>query len=506
LRLAKVIEGRTRAQRSGARNRNQRFHQAEAVDYDYAHEHARDVHAQGSFLLLLQRSIDHSASKTDAPALRARETFLRRQNSDKESAPRRSIMPVTNAQVYDDFAAHVSPGKVQFYRANGLEFAIGRREGPFVWDVEGKRRLINCHVNGGTYNLGHRNPELVAALTQAVQELDIGNHHLPSAARARLARRLAETSPGGRLPSVVFGVGGGEAIDLAIKVARRHTGRRKIVSYTLGYHGHTGLAIGTGHVKYPEYFLCTSADNVRVPFNDLAALRASLESDVAAVILETIPATAGMPIPQPDYLPGVKELCAANGTLFIADEVQTGLGRTGHLWGVEAFDVIPDLLVTAKGLSGGLYPISATLMTADCAHVFDEDPFAHVSTMGGAELGCIVAEKVVDICSAPAFLARVRQLSERFASGLRDIRERHPDSLREIRRCGMFMGLKFGHDYGGVIMMKTCFDAGILAWVAGNDRSVLQFLPPLNIDVGLADEILERLDTAVAHYGRLTTG
>jgi acetylornithine/succinyldiaminopimelate/putrescine aminotransferase len=412
-------------------------------------------------------------------------------------------MTQTNRSVFDAFAAHVSPGKVEFYRRYGLEFAIGRREGPYVWDVEGKHRLINCHLNGGTFNLGHRNPEIIAALTDAMRSLDIGNHHLPSQARADLARRLAETSPGGALTYTVFGVSGGEAIDLAIKVAKRRTGRRKIISYDLGYHGHTGLAIGTGHVKYPEYFLCTSPDNVRVPFNDLDALRRHLDGDVAAVILETIPATAGMPIPADGYLPGVKALCAANGSLYIADEVQTGLGRTGHVWGVEAFGVVPDMLVTAKGLSGGIYPISATLLTPECYHAFDDDPFAHVSTMGGAEIGCVVAKKVVDLTAAPAFLANVRRLSERLADGVRALQAAYPDDLVDVRCCGMFMGLKFNHDFGGLIMMKTCFDAGLLAWVAGNDRTVLQFLPPLIIDDALAAEIVERLGTAVEQFQRI---
>jgi acetylornithine/succinyldiaminopimelate/putrescine aminotransferase len=405
-------------------------------------------------------------------------------------------MATTNANVYDDFARHVSPGKVEFFRRFGFEFPMGRREGPYVWDVEGGHRLIDCHLNGGTYNLGHRNPEIIAVLTEALETLDIGNHHLPSAARARLACRLAETSPGGTLSHTVFGVSGGEAIDLALKVAKRRTRRRKILSAELGYHGHTGLAIGTGHVKYPEYFLCTSPDSVRVPFNDLDALEARLTPDVAAVILETIPATQGMPIPAHGYLAAVKAACEANGSLYIADEVQTGLGRTGHLWGVEAFGVQPDMIVTGKGLSGGIYPISATLMTEDCYHVFDEDPFAHVSTMGGSELGCAVGEKVVDISSTPAFLDNVREVSQQIYAGMLDVQARYPDVLLEVRRCGMFMGLKVNHPAGGIYAMRSCFDAGILAWVAGNDRSVLQFLPPLRIDASLAAEILMRMETA----------
>ncbi len=406
----------------------------------------------------------------------------------------------TNAEVYDLFAQHVSPGKVEFLRAGGIEFAMGRREGPFLWDIEGKHRLINCHVNGGTFNLGHRNPEVIAAVVGSLEHLDVGNHHLPSPARARLAKRLAETSPGGRLVYSVFGVSGGEAIDLAIKVARRRTQRRKIISYDLGYHGHTGLALGTGHSKYPQYFYSLDDDSLRVPFNDLEALRAALDEDVAALLFETIPATAGMPIPEPGFLAEAKSLCEANGSLYIADEVQTGLGRTGRLWGVETFSVEPDMLVSAKGLSGGIYPITATMMTEECYRVFDEDPFAHVSTMGGAEPGCVAAEKVLEITCRPGFLDNVRDVSERMGSGLAVLQDKYPDDLAEVRRCGLFIGLVFSHNDGGMVMMKTCFDAGLLCWVAGNDRRVLQFLPPLITDAALTDEILERLDQAMAAY------
>jgi len=411
-------------------------------------------------------------------------------------------MTTSNSAVFDAFAEHVSSGKVRHWRAYGFEFPYGRRDGPFVWDVEERHRLINCHVNGGCYNLGHRNPELIKALVDATGSLDAGNHHLPSMARAKLARRLADTSPQGGMSRVVFGSSGGEAIDVALKAARRFTGRRKIVSIELAYHGHTGLALGCGADSYIDYFNSSAEDNIRVPFNDLPALKAALDSTVAAVIVETVPATLGMPIPAPRYLAGIKAACERNGSLYIADEVQTGLGRTGRFWGVDHFGFVPDLLVTAKGLGGGLYPITATLMTEDVFANFDENPFAHVSTMGGAEIGCPVAERVIEISSDPAFLGHVTQLAHRFAEGFEELRARHPDRLVEVRQLGLFMGLKFNHPQGGYIAMKSAVREGVLGWRAGNDLSVMQFLPPLIIDLDLADEILERLDRACAGFAR----
>jgi acetylornithine/succinyldiaminopimelate/putrescine aminotransferase len=393
-----------------------------------------------------------------------------------------------NEQIFDDFAAHVSPGKVDIYRAMGMVFPLGRREGPYVWDADGTRRLINCHVNGGTFNLGHRHPELVDALVSAVQSVDIGNHHLPSAARARLAARLAF----GELRYAVFATCGGEAIDLAIKVARRATRRKKIVSIIGGYHGHTGLACAAGEPKYADPFGIDRTEFARVPWNDLDAMRAALAGgDVAAVILETIPATLGMPLPAPGYLAGVRALATEHGAVYIADEVQTGLGRTGKLWGVEHWGVVPDALVTAKGLSGGLYPIAATLLTSRLADVFRDDPFAHISTFGGSELGCAVAEKVLEITTRPGFLDRVTALGARVAAGLK--------GPFEVRAVGAFMGVKLRAPVGP-LAMKACYDEGLLTFYAGNDPTVLQLLPPLLADDALADEIAERASRALARF------
>lgn len=403
--------------------------------------------------------------------------------------------------ILDRYAAFVSPAKVETFRAAGIHFAIGRREGPYIWNADGERRLINCHCNGGVFNLGHRHPAVLETLRAALETLDIGNHHLPSDARARLAARLAETALGG-LQYAVFAVGGGEAIDCAIKVARKATGRRRIITAAGGYHGHTGLAVAAGDAKFSVPFLADSPDFVHVPFNDFEALEAAMQPDVAAVLLETIPATLGMSIPLPGYLARIKALCAANGSVYIADEVQTGLGRTGTFWSIEQDGVAPDILVTGKGLSGGVYPIAATLLTPAMEAVFHDDPFAHISTFGGAEAGCAVAEKVIEISSAPAFLKRVRKVSERVHDGLIALQARYPGLVSEIRRRGMFMGVRF-HGELGPLMTKCCFDNGLFCVYAANDKSVLQFLPPLIIDDTVADEIIGCMDGALAQAARL---
>src|ERR1700678_187524 len=314
-----------------------------------------------------------------------------------------------------------NPDKTQFWIDSGVPLVIDRREGYFIYDVEGKR-LIDVHLNGGTYNLGHRNPEVAAAVTAAMQRFDIGNHHFPSLARTALAEALISTAPapsggaggtggnrGSRSPGpapltkVMYGSGGGEAIDIALKSARHATKKRGIVSVAKAYHGHTGLAVATGDERFATLFLSDRPDEFsHVPFNDLDAMETALRGrDVAAVIMETIPATYGFPLPAPGYLAGVKRLCERYGALYIADEVQTGLMRTGELWAISKHGVAPDMLVTGKGLSGGMYPISAVLVSEAAAGWLTEDGFGHMSTFGGAELGCVAALKVLEITLRP---------------------------------------------------------------------------------------------------------
>lgn len=392
---------------------------------------------------------------------------------------------------------HVIPGRVQMFQGLGTPLIIGKREGYYIWDLDG-HRLIDLHLNGGTFNLGHRNPEVVEALLKAGETLDIGNHHFPSKARAELAEMLARLTPGD-LTYSVFASGGSEAVDIAIKSARWATGRRKIVGLAAGYHGRSGLSGAAGDDSAAKFFLSDYPDEfIKVPFNDLDAVAEALSrDDIAAVILETIPATYGFPIPEDGYLPGVKALCEQHGALYIADEVQTGLGRTGYLWAVEGYGVEPDILVTSKGLSGGMYPIGATVLSRKAGKWLKENAWGHVSTFGGAEIGCCVAMKVLEISSRPDVLNNANKISEYLNNGFVEIKQRYP-FLKEIRRNGLVMGLKFDHETGALTMTRALYDQGIWAMFSGFDLSVLQCKPGLLIDEALCDEILERFETAVA--------
>jgi len=340
----------------------------------------------------------------------------------------------------EDFETYVSPGKAKAYRLLGFDFIPSKREGVWIYDEKGNK-YINCRSSGGVFNFGHRPEELVKELKDALELFDIGDHLLPSGARALLAKKLAELTPGD-IQYTVFGVGGGEAVDLAIKLARAHTQRPKIISAIGGYHGHTGFALATGEEEFKRYFGPLAPGFVQVPFGDLKALEKEMDETTAGVIFETIPATYGIKIPPPEFFPGIRELCDKYGAIMIIDEVQAGLGRTGRLWAIEEYDVVPDIMVLAKGLSGALYPMSATCFRPYLNRFFEEHPFIHISTMGGSELGCVITLKVLELTSQPEFLAQVRKKGEIFEKGLREIQSRHPKLVKEVRVKGLMIGIE----------------------------------------------------------------
>ncbi|AJY73802.1 aspartate aminotransferase family protein [Paenibacillus beijingensis] len=392
-----------------------------------------------------------------------------------------------------------NPGKTKQWQTDGVDLVMGKREGYYFYDLSGKK-LMDVHLNGGTYNLGHRNPEIIEALQEGMKEFDMGNHHFPSVARAQLAEIMAKAAPD-TLKYSIFSSGGSEAIDIALKCARYATKRKKIISIQNGYHGHTGLAVSLGNPRYSLPFLSDGDPNefVQVPFNDLEAMKSALsKGDTACVIVETVPATYGFPMPEATYLSSVKSMCEQYGTLYIADEVQTGLLRTGKLWGIEHYDVKPDILVTSKGFGGGIYPIAATLVSEQAGQWMHEDGFAHMSTFGGSELGCIVAMKVMEITQREEVRQNVNFVAGYLREGLETIRRQYPDFFVDIRQLGVVMGLVFGHPEGAKHVMRSLYENGVWAIYSMLDPRVLQFKPGLLCDKSYCDELLSRVETSIA--------
>jgi len=398
---------------------------------------------------------------------------------------------LTEEQIIADFGRYVSSGKVELYRQMGLATVPGKREGVRIWSRDGSRSLINCRASGGVFNLGHRPPAIVDAIRCALDTLDINDHLLMSEPRAMLAHRLAELLPGD-IQYTTFGVSGGEAVDFALKLARGFTGRPGVISVRGGYHGHTGLALAAGDPAFRDPFGPPAPGFTQVSFGDVPALAQAMSDQVAAVIIETIPATAGILIPPEGYLTAIRELCDQYGALFVADEVQAGLGRTGRLWGIDHWGIIPDVMVLGKGLSGAIYPITATCYKPELDRwLAKTNPFIHISTFGGSDLGCIAALTMLNIITAPGFMEHVEQMGDRLMHGLRTLQAQMPQLISEVRGKGLMIGVELAGEQFGPMLTVLLAQHGVLAVYANNRPSTMIVMPPLIITADEVDEVLD---------------
>jgi acetylornithine/succinyldiaminopimelate/putrescine aminotransferase len=322
---------------------------------------------------------------------------------------------------------------------------------------------------------------------------------LASGYRGLLAKRLAELTPGD-LQYTTFGSSGGEAIDFALKLARGYTGRAGVVSAEKGYHGHTGLALAATD-QFGSKFGPLAPGFRRVPFGDFEALKAAMTDDVAAVIMETIPATAGFTMPPDDWYPRVRRLCDERSVVLILDEVQAGLGRTGRLWAYEEWGVCPDIMVCGKGMSAAIYPLSSATYRKHLQSFFDDNAFVHLSSTGGSELGCVTALTMLDQITEPGFLEHVQAMGQRFEDGLAALREKYPEVLKGLNRRGLMIGVVMSHKDCGMLMARALAARGVIAVYAHYNPHILQLMPPLVIQPEEVDEVLDAFDGAFQEVG-----
>ena len=393
---------------------------------------------------------------------------------------------------------HINAGKMDWFEGLGIDLIESKREGCYLWDLDG-RCFLDALCDGSTYTFGHRHPALVQALIDGLEHYDIGCQFLTSKARAEFANLLIDNAPQG-LRHVHLLPSGSEANDAAIKAARLATGKRRIVVIDHAFHGTTGLSVQASGAGYAApYAIDTTTDWIRVPWNDLEAMAAALSKDgVAAVLLETIPATLGWPLPDDDYLPGVRHLCDQSDVLLIVDEVQTGYGRLGALWGIDLWNVIPDMLVMAKGAGGGLYPLAFVLLNDRSASWIQQDPLSMPSTFGGSELGCTVGKRALELVLESDFLANVHARSAELGAGLNKLASKYPQVITEIRHLGLAAAIRFATENAGLYMMAGLYQEGVLSILAAHDQNVIQLKPPLIISKEQVAELLAAIDRAVS--------
>ncbi len=393
--------------------------------------------------------------------------------------------------VIEKYQKFVNPTQVALLKVGGFDHIEHRAEGVTLTDLEGNT-YIDCLGGYGIFSLGHRHPKVVEAVKRQLDFIPLGSKTFLNKPLADLSAKLAELTPGDLQYSFISN-SGAEAAEAALKIARMASGKTDFISTEGAYHGKTmGALAVTGRAVYRKPFEPMLPGGSFVPFNDADAIEAAITDKTAAVILEPVQGEGGIQVPSPDYFPRVREICDRHGVLLIADEVQTGLGRTGKMFAVNHWDVAPDIMTLAKALGGGVMPIGATMATpAIWNKVFHENPFIHTTTFGGGELACAAALAALEVTVEEGLPARARENGAYFLDGLKRIQAEHPNILKEARGLGLMLGVEFTDSDIGKLVIGTMVHRGVVAAYTLNNAKVIRFEPPLIITRAQIDQVLE---------------
>lgn len=394
------------------------------------------------------------------------------------------------------YEQYLNPSLARTYRFMGLDHAESTGREAVVIDAEGLE-YIDCAGGYGVFIQGYRHPRIIAAAHRQLDEMPMSSRVLVSPRQVELAERLAELTPGD-LTYSFFCNSGTEAVEAALKIARGSTGRRRIIATEGAFHGKTyGSLSVSGRDLYKDPFRPMVPEIVHVPFGDLEALRQVMDPTVAAVIVEPIQGEGGVVVPHDEYLPGIRALCDEFGAAMIADEVQTGMGRTGRLFAVEHAGVVPDLLCLAKALGGGVVPIGAVVGRPWVWKVFEENPLIHTSTFGGNPLACRVALEALAVTVDEGLAQRARELGEWFIPALQDLRFQYPDIITDVRGRGLMIGIELSGPGAAGLIMSELFQRRVLAVYTLNNERVIRMIPPLVIQPGQLQHVLRMLEESL---------
>ncbi|UOR06392.1 aspartate aminotransferase family protein [Hymenobacter aerilatus] len=373
-----------------------------------------------------------------------------------------------------------------------LLLEIERAEGVYMYAPDG-RRYLDLIAGIGVSNVGHRHRRVVQAIkdqTDKFLHLMVYGE-LVSAPPALLAEALHQTLPQ-QLDTVYFTNSGAEAVEGALKLAKRHTGRTELVSCHRAYHGSTQGALSvTGSEGFKRSYRPLLPDVRHIEPHYLPDL-ALITERTAAVIIETVAGEAGVRVPPPGYLPALRQRCTEVGALLILDEIQCGFGRTGTFWAFDQFGIEPDILLCAKGMGGGM-PIGAFISTQEIMAGFKTNPIlGHCTTFGGHPVSCAASLATLHAIQEENLLAGVADKAARFRAQLQ-----HP-AIREVRGCGLLMAVEFeSFDVLKPIIDRALFHEGILTdWFLFCDNS-LRIAPPLIITNDQIDEACAALLRAI---------
>ena len=366
---------------------------------------------------------------------------------------------------------------------------IERGEGVKLYDING-REYLDCMGGYGVALVGHRNPRVVAALKAQLDKIITVHTSLYNKTREEFLESLMKIAPKG-LTQVHMGNSGTEAVEAAIKFARKFTGKSGMIAMNGSYHGKSlGSLSVTFNPKYRKAFMPLVEKVAFSPFGDIASLREKIDSDTAFVIMEPIQGESGINVSPPGFLQDVRKLCDERGILLIFDEIQAGLGRTGKMWACDHWNTTPDIICLAKGIAGGV-PMSATLTRPDILAAMSKGE--HSSTFGGNPLSCAAGIATIQALTQDGLVDNAAKVGKFFMEGLEKLKEKH-SIIREVRGKGMMIGVEMKFEVKDILM--DGIQEGVLLLYSG--RNILRFLPPLvmtEVEITKVLEILDKLFT-----------
>jgi acetylornithine/N-succinyldiaminopimelate aminotransferase len=372
-----------------------------------------------------------------------------------------------------------------------------RGKGSRIWDQEG-REFIDLQGGIAVNCLGHSHPGLLSALQEQSQKIWHLSNVMTNEPALRLAKTLCDHTFAER---VFFANSGAEANEAAFKLVRRyaweHTNAEKheIIAFKNAFHGRTLFTVSVGgQPKYLEGFEPAPGGIHHAEFNDLESVKKLISKEkTCAIVVEPIQGEGGVMPATKEFLQGLRQLCDENDALLVFDEVQSGAGRTGYVFAYQMYDVVPDILTSAKGLGGG-FPVAAMLTTAKAAASLSVG--THGSTYGGNALACAVAQKVMDTITQPEILKGVRLRSDHLRKGMMDIGERY-GVFSEVRGAGLLLGCVLTEKWQGRAkdLLNAGLDEGVMVLMAG--ANVVRLAPSLIIPEADIDEALKRFEAAV---------
>ncbi len=411
------------------------------------------------------------------------------------------------AAVVEAYQAHLNPGLARLIDFMGFGVIEERSSGCHVYDHEGNAYLD--FLGGfGVYALGHNPPEVTAAVRSQLDRMPMSCRLMLSEQQAQLAALLAEITPGD-LAYSFFCNSGAEAVEGALKLVRlyfhtRGEQRPKIVATEGAFHGKTlGALSASGREKYRTPFQPLLPGFEHVPFGDVDALAAAVDATTAAVLLEPIQGEAGVIVPPDGYLAAARAICDQHGAKLIADEVQTGFGRTGDLFACEHDNIAPDVMTLAKALGGGVMPLGAFIGTPELWEPMQPNPLLHSSTWGGNPLACAAGLAAITAIRARRLPEAARERGAQLLGGLQQLAASYPEMIKEVRGRGLLVGLElFDEDVAGLVIAMLAKRRIIVAYTL-NNPTVIRLEPPLIVGAEHIDELLGALDEALAETTEL---